>query len=57
VKKDPDERHNLAGQDAYQEILIHFRKKMEQWRQQQSDKETGIYVEGVKKGKIQYIFK
>jgi arylsulfatase A-like enzyme len=57
VLQDPNELHNLAADPAYESIMLGFRAQMTQWREQQGDKETGIYQNESKGEVIPYIFK
>jgi uncharacterized sulfatase len=60
VQSDPEETRNLAGDSQYKDLLEKFRVQMTQWRQQQGDQETGLYVEPKRESKepiAPYIFK
>ena len=43
IKKDPEERNNLAANPHYETIIKNFREQMETWRDGQNDTETGPY--------------
>lgn len=60
VQSDPEEIRNLAGDPQYENMLEKFRAQMAGWRQQQGDRETGVYAEPKRDGKepvVPYIFK
>ncbi len=57
IQRDPNELNNLAASPYYEGIIQKFRVQMNQWRQQQGDGETGIYVEENKGEMPPYIFK
>ncbi|HYH56780.1 MAG TPA: hypothetical protein VD772_09225, partial [Anseongella sp.] len=60
VQADPGETRNLAADPHYAKILKNFRAKMEQWRGQQGDEETGPYQPPERTGQkpvAPYIFK
>ena len=43
IKRDPEERNNLAANPHYKSIIKNFREQMETWREGQNDTETGPY--------------
>lgn len=43
VRQDPNETHNLAADPHYQGLLQNLRSRVEKWRQEQDDHETGVF--------------
>ena len=43
VRQDPHETHNLAADSHYQSVLQDLRARVENWRQEQGDHETGVF--------------
>ncbi len=43
VRQDPNEIHNLAADPHYQTVLQDLRSRVEKWRQDQGDHETGVF--------------
>lgn len=57
IQLDPNERVNLASEKAYRDILQNLKSKLNAWRKQQRDSESGAYIPLAKKDTgIPYIF-